>query len=45
MLLNGRSSKFPGETVFFTKVAPDEGRSSKFPGETVFFTSLKTIKK
>ena len=25
MLLNGRSSKFPGETVFFTKVAPDEG--------------------
>ena len=25
MLLNGRSSKLPGETVFFTKVAPEEG--------------------
>ena len=24
MLLNGRSSKFPGETIFFSKVAPDE---------------------
>ena len=25
MLLNGRSSKFPGELVFSTRVAHDEG--------------------